>query len=126
VILAEEPATVVGPDVAYFIDASKFDDMHPKWGEEVPILAVEVLSPNDKTSEVNEKVEDYLKNGVKLVWLVDYEKKKVTVYRPDRTLAVLGESDDLSGGEELPGFSCKVAEFFWLAEDVPFEPGTPV
>jgi Uma2 family endonuclease len=117
VVLAEHPGTVVGPDVAYFTDVNSFDELHPKWGEEPPVLAIEVLSPNDKPSEVNEKIEDYLKNGVKLVWLVDYEKKNVTVYRPDRTLNVVKEADELTGGDELPGFTCKVADFFRLPGD---------
>lgn len=117
VILADEPGTVVGPDVGYFTDAKSFAEIHPKWGEEVPVLAVEVLSPNDKMSEVNEKIEDYLRNGVRLVWLVDYERRKATVYRPDRTLTVLQESDVISGGDELPGFACRVSDLFGHAED---------
>ncbi|MDB5308661.1 MAG: Uma2 family endonuclease [Gemmataceae bacterium] len=121
VILVDEPATVVGPDVAYFTDANTFDEIHPKWGEEVPVLAVEVLSPTDKPSAVNEKIEDYLKNGVNIVRLFDYEQRKVTVYRPDRTLSVLKDAEDLTGGDELPGFTCKVADLFRLPAQ-PFQP----
>ncbi|MBY0513480.1 MAG: Uma2 family endonuclease [Gemmataceae bacterium] len=121
VVLSERPGTVVGPDVAYFSDASTFDEIAPKWAETPPVLAVEVLSPNDKMSEMNEKIEDYLRAGVRLVWLVDYERRKVTVYRPDRTLAVLNDTDELTGGDELPGFSVRVADFFRLPGD-PFVP----
>jgi Uma2 family endonuclease len=117
VILEEEPDTVVGPDVAYYTDANTFDELHPKWGEEPPLLAVEVLSPNDKPSKVNEKIADYLRNGVKMVWLVDYENRKVTVYRPDRSLVVLSENHELFGDEVLPGFTCRVGDFFRLPGD---------
>jgi Uma2 family endonuclease len=36
--------------------------------------------------QVTAKVRDYLKSGVRLVWLVNYEERLVTVYRPNRTL----------------------------------------
>jgi Uma2 family endonuclease len=114
VILEEDPDTVVGPVVAYYTDAADYAALHPKWGEEPPLVAVEVLSPNDKPSKVNEKVRDYLKNGVKLVWLLDPEEKKVTIYRPGSGLEFLDESGELSGGDVLPGFSCKVADIFRL------------
>ena len=116
VVLSEKPGTVVGPDVAYFTDVNTFDDVTPKWSE-APLLAVEVLSPNDKMSEVNEKIQEYLVGGVKVVWLADYEQKKVTVYRPDRVHTVLKGESELTGGDELPGFACCVADLFRLPGD---------
>jgi Uma2 family endonuclease len=112
VILEERPGTVVGPDVAYYTDAETYEDVTPKWGDVPPVLAVEVLSPNDKPTQVNEKVVDYLRSGVKLVWLVDYEERKVTVFRPGRSPEIVRATDELTGGDELPGFSCRVADFF--------------
>lgn len=119
VLLAEDPDTVVGPDVAYFTDANTFQEIHPKWGEEPPVLAVEVLSPNDKMNRVNAKVLDYLQNGVQLVWILDYEDQEVTVYRPNQSHTMFSIGDTLDGNPELPGFTCPVAEFFRL-------PGDPV
>lgn len=114
VILEEEPDTVVGPDVAYYQDAQKYDDLHPKWGEEVPLLAIEVLSPHDKPGRINQKIVDYLKNGVRVVWLIDPDERTVTLYRPADSLQILSERDVLTGGSELPGFECRVAEIFHL------------
>jgi Uma2 family endonuclease len=119
VILEREPDTVVGPDVAYYLDAKTYDELHPKWGEEPPVLAVEVLSPNDKMSKVNAKIADYLKNGVQVVWLLDPEEKHVTVYLPARAFEIIPESTDLTGGNELPGFTCRVADIFRLPGDGP-------
>src|SRR5262249_1828355 len=48
VILAREPDTVRGPDVGLYEDADTFEELHPKYGEVPPRLAVEVLSPNDQ------------------------------------------------------------------------------
>ncbi|VTT99110.1 Hypothetical conserved protein OS=uncultured planctomycete GN=HGMM_F09D09C05 PE=4 SV=1: Uma2 [Gemmataceae bacterium] len=125
VVLEETPGTVVGPDVAYCVDANNYDDVEPKWVESPPVLAVEVLSPTDKPGEVNEKISDYLRAGVKVVWLADPEVKTVTVYRPNHHHVILKPADELTGGDELPGFSCKVADFFRLPGDRPPPPPQP-
>lgn len=119
VVLGKKPDSVVGPDVAYFVGVDKFEDLHPKWAETPPVLVVEVLSPNDEPSEVNEKIETYLKNGVKVLWLVDYARRKVTVYRPDKTLTVAKEDGELTGGDDLPGLTIKIADIFKLPGDRP-------
>jgi len=108
VILHEEPATVVGPDVAYY----PLTEVPKKWAEVAPTLAVEVLSPNDKPSEVNTKLQEYLTSGTRLVWLIDPESRTVTIHRPDTEPRTLSAQDELSGGEELPEFSCQVADLF--------------
>jgi Uma2 family endonuclease len=119
VVLTEDPATVVGPAVAYFTNVNAFDDMNPKWADVPPLLVAEVRSPNDRPNTLIAKIRDYLRNGVKLVWLVDYEERTVAVFRPNMTPDVFTASQVLSGGEELPGFTCLVAEFFRLPGDRP-------
>jgi Uma2 family endonuclease len=117
IVLTEDPDTVVGPDVAYFINVSSFDDMNPKWADVPPLLVAEVQSPNDRPNRLIAKIRDYIKNGVKLVWLVDYEERTVAVFRPNMTPDVFKENQELTGGEELPGFICRVADFFRLPGD---------
>lgn len=112
VLLERDPDTVRGPDVALHEDAQRFEDIHPKYGEVPPVLAVEVLSPSDKATAVLRKTESYLRNGVKLVWVIDPEDKTVSVYRHDRSFDVFGPEQELSGGDILPSFSCKVADLF--------------
>lgn len=41
-----------------------------------PLLCIEVLSWDDRMSEVQERVEDYLAMGVETVWLVDPRHRK--------------------------------------------------
>jgi Uma2 family endonuclease len=125
VVLEEDPGTVVGPDIAFFADATAFEDIAPKWAESPPILVVEVLSPNDKPTRVNEKVRDYLTGGVKVVWVIDYEERNVTVFRPDRTHVILKESNVLTGDPDLPGFSCPVSDVFRLPGQKPSNPPPP-
>jgi Uma2 family endonuclease len=122
VILERDPDTVRGPDVALYEDAERFEDLHPKYGEVPPRVAAEVLSPNDRADQVLRKITDYLRNGVEMVWLIDPEARTVTVYRPDQGPRLLEESDELTAEDILPGFRCRVADFFVLPGDQPEQP----
>ncbi len=112
VILEHDPDTVRGPDVAVYEDARSWEELHPKYGEVPPRLAVEVLSPNDKVNKVNRKIADYLRAGVGLVWLIDPEERTLTVYRTGREPQMHEAADDVTGEDVLPGLSVKVADCF--------------
>jgi Uma2 family endonuclease len=77
-----------------------------------PDLAVEVISPGDEVVELNRKLEDYRRAGVRLVWVVDPESRIVDVHALDGSLVRLREGDELSGGDVVPGFRCLVAAVF--------------
>jgi Uma2 family endonuclease len=119
VILGRDPDTVRGPDVAYYEDAGCFEELHPKYGEVPPRLAVEVLSPSDKYVKVLSKVMDYLRGGVDLVWVVDPETRSVMVHRNEKNPSELKGDAELTGDEVLPGFRCRVADFFFMPGDTP-------
>jgi len=77
-----------------------------------PDLAVEVLSPNDLAYEVDNKVAEYLRAGVPLVWVINPEARTVLVHRRDGSVSRLWEEDELSGEDSLPGFRCPLARIF--------------
>ena len=77
-----------------------------------PDLAVEVVSPGDGAAEVLDKVEMYLKAGVRLVWVVEPRARTVAIHTPDRSVRLLTAGDELDGGEVLPDFRVAVAEPF--------------
>ena len=77
-----------------------------------PDLAVEVISPGDLVSELNQKLEEYLRAGVKLVWVIDPQQRTVWVHHPDGMSQRLHETDEISGEEVIPGFRCSVGTFF--------------
>jgi Uma2 family endonuclease len=79
-----------------------------------PDLAVEVVSPNDLYDEVDAKVEEWLSAGVQLVWVVSPRKRTVAVHRADGTSTIFHENDELTGDDIIPGFRCRVREFFLL------------
>src|ERR1700733_5090876 len=114
VILERDPDTVRGPDVAIYEDAARFSELHPKYGETPPRLAVEVLSPNDRAKHTTRKITDYLANGVDLVWQIDPEDRCVTVYRRDRGPVRIDLQGELTGDDILPGLCCRVSDLFIL------------
>jgi Uma2 family endonuclease len=78
----------------------------------VPDLAVEVVSENERTSEIHEKIEKYLSEGFPLIWVVEPRTKTITIRRAAGTTTVLYAKDEITGEGALPTFRAKVAEFF--------------
>jgi len=77
-----------------------------------PDLAVEVLSPEDRAGKVMAKVQDWLRAGCRAVWVVDPDCQTVTIYDDQQRTATLTTSDELVGGDLVPGFRLPVAEIF--------------
>ena len=112
--IAQDPDTVRAPDAA-FIRADRIGGKLPQgFFPGAPDLAVEVLSPDDRASEVIAKVENWLAAGCRSVWVVDPKTQTVSVYRPDRKAIVLKSTDTLTDADLLPGFAAAVAEIFAL------------
>jgi len=108
VVLSRDPDTVRGPDVAFFAE----EDEEEGYAETPPLLAVEVLSPDDRANKVVRKIAEYLASGVKLVWIVDPSDRSVTVHQPKGTPKIIKDEDEITGEEALPEFRCKVSAFF--------------
>ena len=112
-ILATDPDTVRAPDIGFVSRGRIPADGIPKaFWRCAPDLAVEVLSPTDVRREVDEKIEDYLRHGVRLVWFVEPAACRVTVHRPGSSPQALDDSATLDGGEVLPGFSYSLSGLF--------------
>ena len=111
VVIERDPDSVFGPDV-FFYSILRHPNRPEGYFEIPPDLVVEVLSPDDRRKDVDEKIKDYVKNGVKLVWLVDPEVRTVTVYAGSLRGTELDETETITGGDVLPEFTCKVADFF--------------
>jgi len=77
-----------------------------------PDLAIEAVSPNDTAREVEEKVEEWLSAGVRLVWVLYPDTRRIHVHRKDGTITRLQQNDPLSGEKVLLGFKCRVADIF--------------
>ena len=112
-ILRRDPDTVRAPDVA-FVAQSRLpvDEIPDSFIELVPDLVVEVVSPGDTRREVQEKIEDWLRAGVSLVWAVYPVTRTATVFRSLDDITHLTERDFLDGEDVVPGFTCPLAELF--------------
>ena len=111
--LERDPDTVLAPDVA-FVRRDRMPPAGRGFFPGPPDLAVEVTSPNDTYTEVNEKALRWLEHGVKLVWVVELKARTVTVYRDRKTIRILGPDETLTGEDVLPGFGIEVAKLFPL------------
>ena len=80
--------------------------------EVVPELAIEVVSPTNRADEVVIKVRDYFTAGVLRVWVVYPSVRQVYVYDSPRTVTILGEGEELDGGDLIPGLRLGLVELF--------------
>ena len=112
-IIRRNPDSVRGPDVA-FISRPRLrpDEIPVSFIEMAPDLVVEVVSPGDSRREVREKVEDWLRAGVRLVWVLNPASRSALAYQSMDDVSTLGEDDFLDGGDVVPGFSCRVGDLF--------------
>jgi Uma2 family endonuclease len=110
--ISSDPDTVRAPDIGFIradrVPAAPIQGFFPG----APDLAVEVLSPNDRASEVLSKVKDWLAAGCRAVWVADPDAHTVSVYRTRDDKVFWQVADELSGEDVLPGFKLPVAEIF--------------
>lgn len=108
-----EPGLVRRPDVSFIRLGRLPGGVVPRgWAKIPPDLAVEVVSPNDSAYQLEDKLEDYEKAGVPLIWVIYPNSRTVWVRRSDGSTSHLHEDDDLSGEDIIPGFRCPVREIF--------------
>jgi Uma2 family endonuclease len=111
--IASDPDTVHAPDLA-FVRRERIPEAGIPQGywPGAPDLAVEVVSPSDTYTEVEEKVSDWLNAGMRLVLVLNPRRRTVTVSTSPTDVVRLTEADTLNGGDVLPGFTCRVADLF--------------
>jgi Uma2 family endonuclease len=112
-VLSTDPDTVRAPDVA-FVRRERL----PAGGSlrgyipGAPDLAVEVISPNDLYSEVDEQLAEWLEHGTRLVFVVSPRRLTVAVHRPGQSVRILAVDAVLSGEDVVPGSSMAVRDLF--------------
>jgi Uma2 family endonuclease len=111
--LASNPDHVRAPDVA-FVDRNrvKAAGMVEGFWAGAPDLAVQVMSPSDSYSDVEEKVIDWLAAGTRMVVVANPKKRTATVYRSATQIVILSEDQLLDGADVVPGWSIRVKDIF--------------
>lgn len=90
---------------------SEAGEPHGYWPG-APDLAVEVVSPEDVYTELEEKVLEWLEAGTRMVVVVNPRKRAVTVYRSLSDVVVLTNHDILDGGDVVPGWKLPLGNLF--------------
>jgi Uma2 family endonuclease len=109
------------PDLA-FVSAKKWPvNKRPPEGESWPIipdLAVEIVSPTNYAAEIIERVHEYERAGVRLVWVVYPSAREIHVFDAGEHSVIrrLQGADWLKGEPVLPGFELDLAMLFGDAE----------
>lgn len=103
------------PDVSW-ITKSRWDELTTKQKRKFAPLApdfiIELLSPNDRLSDVQSKMTEYQACGVKLGWLIYPDEKRVEIYRVGKETEVLLEPKNLSGEDLMPNLTVDLQEIF--------------
>jgi len=74
-----------------------------------PDFVIELLSPSDSLKVAQEKMREYIENGVRLGWLINRKSRQVEIYRIGQKLEVLESPITLSGEDVLQGFILNLA-----------------
>ncbi len=113
IYIRRNPDTVRAADVAY-ISNDRYAQRKKKRGylDVAPDLVVEIMSPDDRWSEVTQKLREYFSIGVRLVWVADPAVRTVYAYRSLTDVREFTEADTLPGDDVLPGLSVPVASLF--------------
>ena len=109
-LIERDPDTVRAPDLAFVTAARASEIGKHGYVPFAPDLAVEILSPGDRPSEVLEKVADWLEAGTRLVWVIDPDRGNARVHRADGTIDIVPGTGVIDGEDVLPGFTCVLRE----------------
>jgi Uma2 family endonuclease len=105
-ILRRKPDAVRAPDVAFLRAERGGPDVPAGFLEGAPDLAIEILSPGDRPTEVERKALEFIAAGSTVVWVVDPDARTCRVYRAGETRTLGGEAvlscPELLGGFALP------------------------
>jgi Uma2 family endonuclease len=109
--LFESPDTVRAPEIA-FIAKGHILPLSEGYDKMAPDLAVEIASPGNSASDLNEKIVQYFQAGVRQVWVAYPKTRMIHVYRSIKEVVVLDTNDTLDGGDVLPGLKLAVRDVF--------------
>lgn len=110
--ITHDPDTVLAPDLA-FVHRDRLpaapDDAY---GQIPPDLVAEILSPSDRSQQARRKVALWLRAGVRLVWMIEPQRRVATMFFADGAVVPVSADGALDGGEVVPGFTCSLADVF--------------
>jgi Uma2 family endonuclease len=111
--IRRKPDAVRAPDAA-FLRAERLPggEMPEGFWEGAPDLVVEIVSPGDRPGEIQTKIREWIEAGARQVWVLYGETRTAHVVRSLQDRVTLAADELIEGGDAVPGFSCRVSEFF--------------
>ncbi len=102
------------PDVAW-VKSDRWESLTLEEQEKFPPLCpdfvIELRSRTDSLSQLQEKMQEYLNNGLQLGWLINSQSQQVEIYRPNQAVEIVQLPTILSGEKVLPGFILDISLF---------------
>lgn len=99
------------PDAAW-VKLERWEALTPeqrkKFPPLVPDFLIELRSETDRLATIQEKMQEYIKNGLRLGWLINPQDRQVEIYRLLKTVEVVQMPAIVSGEDILPGFELQV------------------
>ncbi len=103
------------PDAAW-VKKERWEALTPQQRRKFPPLApdfvIELRSATDELATLQQKMQEYMENGVSLGWLIDPQNRQVEVYRQGQPKQTLESPSSLSREDALPGFVLNLNRIF--------------
>src|SRR5258706_7037391 len=112
IFIRRDPDTVRAADILFISHDRLVRSSSSSYLDVAPELVVEVLSPDDRWTDVTEKLEDYFSAGIHSVWVLVPKLRRGLIYRSLTEVTQLNVGQVLTDEEILPGFSVPVADLF--------------
>lgn len=95
------------PDAAWIV-LERWNQLTPeqqkKFPPVCPDFAIKLRSESDALESLQQKMQEYISNGLRLGWLVNPQDRQVEVYKANRVKRVLENPKQVDGEDVLPGF----------------------
>ena len=88
------------------------DEQKASFAPICPDFVIELRSSSDRLNDLQEKMQEYLMNGILLGWLIDRKNHQVYIYRPHQDVEILENPEIVKGDPELAGFELNMAKIW--------------
>jgi Uma2 family endonuclease len=103
------------PDTSWIL-ADRWNALSPEqqasFAPIVPEFVIELRSSSDTLSGLQEKMQEYIEQGVRLGLLIDRKNRTVHVYRPALAPEIFENPEVINCDPELPGFGLKMGRIW--------------
>jgi Uncharacterized protein conserved in cyanobacteria len=100
------------PDASW-VRRERLESLNPdpaKFLPMAPDFVAQLRSATDNLEKLQQKMQEYVDNGVRLGWLIDPQNQRVEIYRLGQDVEVLQSPTSLSGEDILPGFVLELTQ----------------